>query len=121
MSTLASRIHQARRNAALTQMQLAAHLGVNRSAVAQWERRGGSRPTSENLAKIAVATKVNFDWLATGRGKSTLHGDGAEETPALELKFFARNDSEERILLAFRRMSERKQEALLDLLDSKSA
>jgi hypothetical protein len=37
------------------------------------------------------------------------------------LKFFARNDSEERILLAFSRMSERKQEALLDLLDSKSA
>jgi transcriptional regulator with XRE-family HTH domain len=102
-------------------MQLAAGLGLNRSAVAQWERKGGSRPTSENLAKIAVATKVNFDWLATGRGKSSLPAEGHGETPALELTYFARNDAEERILLGFRRMSERKQEALLDLLDSSNA
>jgi transcriptional regulator with XRE-family HTH domain len=119
MLTLARRIHQSRRNASLTQIQLAADLGVNRSAVAQWERKNGSRPTSENLAKIAVATKVNFDWLATGRGKAPMPGAESLDTPALELKYFARNDAEERVLLGFRRLSERKQEALLDLLDPK--
>lgn len=117
MSTLAHRIHQARRSASLTQLQLSGYVGVNRSAVAQWERKNGPRPTSENLAKIAVVTQVNFDWLATGRGKSSMPGQGPDDTPALELRYFARNDSEERILLGFRGLPERKLVALLDLLD----
>jgi transcriptional regulator with XRE-family HTH domain len=101
----------------MTQTQLAGHVEVNRSAVAQWERKGGSRPTSENLAKIAVATRVNFDWLATGRGRSRMMTHPAEETPALELRFFAHSDLEERLLVRFREMSTQKQTALIDFLD----
>ena len=117
MSVLAQRIRQARRSASLTQALLAESVGVNRSAVAQWERVDGPRPTSGNLAKIAVAAKVNFDWLATGRGKSRMVDRTTEQTPALELRFFAHNDLEERILLGFRAMSENKQLALVELLD----
>ena len=62
------RIRQARRNATLSQTALADKVGVNRSAVAQWERPGGSRPTAGNLSKIAIATSIQFEWLATGRG-----------------------------------------------------
>jgi transcriptional regulator with XRE-family HTH domain len=116
MSKLARRIHQARRSAALTQAQLADQVGVNRSAVAQWERTDGPRPTSGNLAKIAVSLKVNFDWLATGRGKSRVVSHHAEETPALELRFFAHNDLEERLLLGFRTMNVQRQKGLLDLM-----
>jgi transcriptional regulator with XRE-family HTH domain len=118
MPALAHRIRQSRRAAALTQSQLAEQVGVNRSAVAQWERKDGSRPTSENLGKIAVAANVNFDWLATGRGKVRVpdHPDG--ETPALLLSHFAHDELEERMLLAFRTMSIRKQIALIEFMEA---
>lgn len=116
MSALAQRIHQARRSASLTQAQLAEGVGVNRSAVAQWERKDGPRPTSGNLARIAVTTRVNFDWLATGRGKSRTADYQPEETPALELRFFAHSDLEEQLLLGFRTMTVQRQKALLTLL-----
>jgi len=117
MPALANRIRQSRRAALLTQAQLANEVGVNRSAVAQWERKGGPRPTSGNLAKVAVATKVSFDWLATGRGKSRDDGSPADEIPALELRFFARNDFEERMLLGFRAASLQTQAALIALVE----
>ena len=118
MSILAVRIRQARRHAQLTQDALAEQIGINRSAVAQWERNGGSRPTSENLAKIAVVMKVNFDWLATGRGKSRMTSLPAEETAALDLRYFAHSDLEERLLMGFRAMSVQKQVALVQLVDT---
>ena len=69
MLSMAIRIRQARKWASLTQSQLAGTVGVNRSAVAQWERdRDGTTPSVANLAAIAVATGIAFEWLATGRG-----------------------------------------------------
>ena len=118
MPALAHRIRQSRRTAALTQAQLAEQVGVNRSAVAQWERKGGARPTSENLGKIAVATNVGFDWLATGRGKIRTAEVGDGETPALLLQHYAHDELEEKLLLAFRTMSFRKQIALIELIES---
>lgn len=118
MPALAHRIRQSRRTAALTQLQLAEQVGVNRSAVAQWERKDGSRPTSENLGKIAVATKVNFDWLATGRGKSSAPGHTSDEAAPLILNLYAHDELEERMLLAFRSMSIRKQMAFLEFMES---
>ena len=52
---LFNRIRQSRRSAAMSQSELAAIVGVARSAVAQWERQDGARPTTENMAKIALA------------------------------------------------------------------
>jgi transcriptional regulator with XRE-family HTH domain len=118
MSTLADRIRHARRSASLTQSVLAERVKVDRSAVAQWERKGGSRPTCENLAKLSVVTRVNFDWLATGRGRSRVPAHSPEEVPALELRFFARDDLEEQLLLEFRAMPHEKQIALVELLRS---
>jgi transcriptional regulator with XRE-family HTH domain len=116
MSSLSSRIRQARNGNALTQTQLAERVKVDRSAVAQWERKGGSRPTSENLGKIAIVTKVSFDWLATGRGKSRIAAHSPEEPAALELRYFAHSDLEEQLLLEFRAMPIQKQMALVELL-----
>jgi len=72
MSTsMAARVLSARTEASLSQQQLAKELGINRSAVAQWERlERGTKPSIENLAKIADITGVGFEWLATGRGTS---------------------------------------------------
>lgn len=115
MSLLAQRIRQARRSASLTQAQLAGKVQVDRSAVAQWERKEGSHPSAENLIKIALVTETNFDWLATGRGKS--HVEEAEQVSALVLRHFAQTDLEERILLAFRNASIRRQIALIRLAE----
>lgn len=119
MRALFLRIRQARRSLSVTQAELARLVGVNRSAVAQWERKDGPRPTSANLAKIAVATKVGFDWLATGRGKARTTVQSLDDTPALELRYFAHNDLEEQMLLGFRSMTLKQQRALIDVLWSK--
>lgn len=44
-------------------------IGVTASAVGHWERPGGSRPSSENLAEIAKELSVSLEWLALGRGE----------------------------------------------------
>jgi transcriptional regulator with XRE-family HTH domain len=63
------RIRSARLASGLSQSELAAAIGVSRSAVAQWEREPGSLPSTARYVELAGALGVNFDWLATGRGK----------------------------------------------------
>lgn len=68
MSELAGRIRKARVRMRLTQRELAILLGVTRGAVANWESANAALPATERLQRIAHATGVNFEWLATGRG-----------------------------------------------------
>jgi transcriptional regulator with XRE-family HTH domain len=114
------RIRQARRSATLSQTALADIVGVNRSAVAQWERPGGSRPTSGNLCKIAVATSIHFEWLATGRGRMSTRceGENADETSSSLLRFYARTDLEERALFALRKLDFRQAIAVVALAEA---
>jgi len=116
MSLLFNRIRQARRGAELSQSELATIVGVARSAVAQWERRDGAKPTTDNMAKIAMATAVSFEWLATGRGGRWLGGDA--ETPAMMLNFYAQCGLEERLLLAFRTLRSPEQQPLVDFVEA---
>jgi transcriptional regulator with XRE-family HTH domain len=104
MSELSYRIRQARRRATMSQSDLATSIGVNRSAVAQWERRDGSRPTSENLSRVAVLTAVQFEWLATGRGRMLPAGEDDADVSALMLRVHAHDEVEERILMALRKL-----------------
>ena len=116
MSSLPHRIRQLRRGANLSQADLAAAVGVGRSAVAQWERIGGSRPTSLNLARLSEIANISFDWLATGRGARRLPME--EVSPALLLKYSAQCSLEERLLIAFRSLGNREQRALLELTEA---
>ncbi|KFN49196.1 helix-turn-helix transcriptional regulator [Arenimonas composti] len=113
---LFNRIRQARRGASMSQSELAAIVGVARSAVAQWERKDGARPTTENMSKIALATAVSFEWLATGRGGRWISGD--EDSPAMMLNFYAQCGLEERLLLAFRTLRAPEQQPLVDFVES---
>lgn len=90
----------------LSQADLAALVGVSRSAVALWERVGGNCPSVKHLASIAVATNVHFEWLATGRG-DIRPGDGSALTMAAHGRDFAQDEVEDRMLASLRRLSRR--------------
>jgi transcriptional regulator with XRE-family HTH domain len=116
MTLLFNRIRQARRGAEMSQAELAIAVGVARSAVAQWERKDGAKPTTDNMGKIAMATAVSFEWLATGRGGRWIGGD--EETPAMMLNFYAQCGLEERLLVAFRSLRSPEQQPLVDFVEA---
>ena len=65
--TLTIRLIKIRREKKLSQQALADLIGVSRSALAQWET-DMSRPSLDNLRKIAEILDISFEWLATGRG-----------------------------------------------------
>ena len=115
-----NRIQQARRSAKLSQQALATLVGVHRSAVSQWEQPAGSMPTLENLARIAVTTSVQFEWLATGRGRMKYVSDltGSEETPAVLLEYSAQSETEVRALTSMRKLDFRTLSAIVDMIDA---
>lgn len=117
MSSISSRIRRARRIARLSQADLSDRVGVQRSAVAQWEHDHGTRPTVENLARVAEATEVSFEWLATGRGP--IRSDSIVDTGmALRLEDFAQDELEERLLAAVRRLPYTRRISFLEFAES---
>ena len=60
------RLFNLRRQAGLSQEELANLLGVTRQAVQKWEA-GTSRPDMDNLVSLADYFKVSLDYLVTGR------------------------------------------------------
>jgi transcriptional regulator with XRE-family HTH domain len=115
----AARIKQARKDAGFSQASLAAHLGVDRSAVAQWERQTAAGPTVGHLAEIALATGVCFEWLATGRGPRLIGGEGMA-APAFVMDYVAQCETEERLLVAFRSLSALEQVPVVQLLEARA-
>lgn len=118
-SEVAARIRQARRSAGLSQKTLSALLGVQRSAVANWEASGATLPSIHHLIAIAVHTEVSLDWLATGRGATVPMEDPLDAIPAADATF-TETPGEKDLLLRFRRMPPKAQLHLLELLHSLS-
>lgn len=118
MKTATNRVRQARRHALLSQQQLATKVGVHRSAVAQWEQAGGSHPTVENLARISAVTAVQFEWLATGRGRMQFVSDliPGDESPVLLLEYAAQSETEARALFALRHLDVPSALAIVEML-----
>ena len=118
MKIAANRVRQARRHANLSQQQLATLIGVHRSAVAQWEQPGGSHPTVENLARLAAVTAVQFEWLATGRGRMKFVSDliPGEETPAVLIDYAAHSETEARALVALRHLDTSSALAIVEMI-----
>ncbi|MEO5362917.1 MAG: XRE family transcriptional regulator [Magnetococcus sp. DMHC-8] len=77
--TLAERIHVARKQAGLTQKELADQVGVSQTAIHKLE--GGSSRSSRRTVAIALACGVDPIWLDTGRGNSSLFGTRLETHP----------------------------------------
>lgn len=56
------RLKELRKQAHLTQVELAGKLGIVQSSYADWER-GKKKPTQDNLVKIAQVLNVSVDYL----------------------------------------------------------
>lgn len=74
------RLKDLRKQAGLTQVDVAEKLGISQPAYASWER-GVKKPTQENLVKIAQILNVSVDYLV---GNSE---DKTDELDNIELLF----------------------------------
>ena len=74
------RLKNLRKQAHLTQVDVAEKLGISQPAYASWER-GAKKPTQENLIKIAQILNVSLDYLV-GNSDST-----EDELDNIELLF----------------------------------
>ena len=74
------RLKELRKQAHLTQVELASKLGIVQSSYADWER-GKKKPTQDNLVKIAQILNVSVDYLL---GNSE---EKADELDNIELLF----------------------------------
>lgn len=74
------RLKELRKQAHMTQVELANKLGIVQSSYADWER-GKKKPTQDNLIKIAQVLNVSVDYLV-GNSK-----EKADELDNIELLF----------------------------------
>lgn len=111
------RIRLARRQAGFSQRDLAARIGVQRSAVSHWESPLGRNPTLAHLQAIAIAVNVQFEWLATGRGEMRQSMEQLQDWVAAATGTLVDDDLELRLLQCFRRASARARVTILDMTE----
>ncbi|KAB7632571.1 helix-turn-helix domain-containing protein [Stenotrophomonas rhizophila] len=114
---MSDRVRRTRIRAGMSQSRFAKELGVHRSAVAQWERSGGSRPSLDKLVLISSIARVSIDWLVTGVHE--FRSPVAElNCPADVPEYVARDYLEERLLLAMRCLPAHSRLKLVTYLES---
>lgn len=113
---LADRIRLLRRKAGLSQEAFAIELGVQRSAVANWESASATHPSSLNLRRLAEFCNVCYEWLATGRGEMWL----ATAQPAVLTTDVDHYEcpQERRMVEAYRQTSSKNRLTLLELAEA---
>jgi transcriptional regulator with XRE-family HTH domain len=107
----------ARRHAGLSQAALAKAVGVQRSAVSHWEAALGKSPSAAHLREAALATGVQFEWLATGRGRMNLSSEVAMDSVATAEALLVDDPLELRLIMAFRDASPRAQVPLVEIAE----
>lgn len=94
---IGTRIREARADRGLTQDQLAAEVGVSRSAVAQWET-GRTGQVTGNLSRIAAALQLPVEHLVHGDNKRAPSEARQGDELAL-LRLYRECDPEDRQML----------------------
>lgn len=117
---LATRIRKARKQAGMSQAELARRLGVDRSCVGHWEGVNKTNPGPERLAELAKLCVVSYEWLATGRGEMRLGHDPGNDIPAAFGKLVD-DPHAIRLLRAWDAMTSRSRIALLELSEELAA
>lgn len=75
------RLKNLRKEAGLTQVDVAEKLGISQPAYASWER-GVKKPTQDNLVKIAQVLNVSIDYLV-GNSDENLKEDELDNVELL--------------------------------------
>ena len=112
------RVRMARRLAGLSQSQLAAAVGVQRSAVSHWESPKGKSPSVSHLREVALATGTQFEWLATGRGAMTLSRDAQLDSIDTAEAILVEDPLEFRLVRAFRQAPLKARLSLLEVMET---
>ena len=101
------RLKDLRKQAGLTQVDVAEKLGISQPAYASWER-GVKKPTQENLVKIAQILNVSVDYLVGNSEEKTDELDNIELLFRMNSKGLTEEEKEifKRELIEF--MEERK-------------
>ncbi|KRA16158.1 hypothetical protein ASE43_12840 [Lysobacter sp. Root983] len=86
----------------MSQAALGSAVGVQRSAVGHWESAQGKFPSVAHLREVALITGVQFEWLATGRGKMNLSADTEMDSVAAADALLVEDPLELRLIVAFR-------------------
>ena len=115
--TSQQRIRLARRHAGLSQAALATAVGVQRSAVSHWEATNGKHPSVTHMRELAMACGVQFEWLATGRGKMGLSEDVALDSVAAADALLIEDPIELRLIHAFRDAPARSRAPLVEVVE----
>lgn len=108
MSGFPERLKAARLQLGLTQEQLAYELNVIKASVSAWEN-GREAPRFHLLGSVATVLGVSLDALIRGEGDA-----GTDR--ASEHVISTRNAEEVRLLKAYRHLSPKRRNALLDML-----
>lgn len=111
----------ARRHVGFSQTQLAAAVGVQRSAVCHWESSDGKNPTLGHMRRIAEVTGVQFEWLATGRGRMLLTDEIRQESVAAAHALLIEDTLEMRLIDAFRSVTVESRLTLVEISEQLAA
>jgi len=87
------RLKDLRKQAGLTQVDVAEKLGISQPAYASWER-GVKKPTQENLVKIAQILNVSVDYLVGNSEEITDELDNIELLFRMNLKGLTEKEKE---------------------------
>ena len=104
------RLKKARSALGLTQEQLGFELDVTKSTISAWEN-GRDAPGFRLLPKLKAVLGVSLDHLICGDPV-----EGASESEA-EYGAQVRNDAEAQLLKGYRRLSAKRRQGLLDMID----
>ena len=110
------RIKQARKAAGFNKSELARSLDVTPTSCSSWElppeNRNNSRPSIDNLGRLALILNVRFEWLATGRGPMPLTTPGNEQLSLPQ----SESDKAKSLLGLYRSLSAEQRGTVLDFL-----
>lgn len=83
MNTLGTRIRSARKEAGLTQVELARKVHITQPTLSDLEN--GHTDSTSSLVELAMALGVRPEWLATGKGDRKLQDEGLGENTGKEV------------------------------------
>ena len=89
----AERLKELRKQANLTQVELAKRLGIGQSSYADWER-GRKKPTQENLVKISQVFSVSIYYLVGNSEEKSNDLDNVELLFRMNSKGLSKEEKE---------------------------